>query len=206
MSEIHFLMARNSELVFTLDGRHLSSAINPTREAHQWVSHHQSQWKDRESVIVLGLGCGYHVRALKAATAAQVLVLEPDLGVIKSALRVHPFDLQESQIFRLEDASSLRRHPALQEATKRSYCVLTHEPSAFLYRELFGTAKQFLLGRQREGLIWLFKNRGFQLPADFDIAANSDVSLKTLDSLWTQQLEGRADLVPLMQALRELIL
>ncbi len=38
------------------------------------------------------------------------------------------------------------------------------------------------------------------------MVAGPELSMKTLDSLWTQQIQGRADLMPLMQALRELIL
>ncbi len=137
MSDLFFSMAKNSELIFTRKGKHLCSCVHPTREAHQWVSHHQSRWNNSESVIVLGLGCGYHVRALKAAASAAIYVLEPDPEVIKGALRIHPLDLQESQIFKLDAPDSARNFPALAAATGRSYCLLLHEPSAFAHASLF---------------------------------------------------------------------
>src|SRR6516162_293586 len=102
MRSIEFSMAKNSELTFTVDGRHLCSSINPSKEAKSWVVHHEKYWKNCETVIVVGLGCGYHVRALQIAGCPHVIAVEPSKGVISAALRVHPLDLQESNLVHLD--------------------------------------------------------------------------------------------------------
>lgn len=202
MSDIHFETARNSELIFTLRGRHLCSSIHPTKEAQQWIAHHHSLWHECRSIIVLGLGCGYHVRALKMSPDAKVLVLEPSRDVIQAALRVHPLDLSEAELFHWTSVNDITVVPALVEATKQSYAVLLHEPSAFSNPDLYTETKEFLLGRKEQGLRWLFHNRGVEMPA---MSETREINFKTLDFLWHKQLQGEAPVQPTMQALRELI-
>jgi|GEM_PF-4752159 len=201
MPDVHFETARNSELIFTYQQRHLCSSIHPTREAQQWASYHQAKWRECRSIIVLGLGCGYHVRALKMATDARIVVLEPSREVIQAALRVHPLDLSESELLHWNSVESVTAFSALAEATKNSYAVLVHEPSAFANPSLYLETKEFLLGRKENGLRWLFQNRGVEMPA----IEESEMNLKTLEPVLEKQLNGELPLQPALQALRELI-
>jgi hypothetical protein len=205
MSEVQFEFAKNSELIFTMNGRHLCSSFNPTREAHQWATFHQPQWKDCEAIVVLGVGCGYHIRALQSLSKAQVVALDSNPSIVAAALRVHPLDLKDSDTIAVEEVSSSIL-PALEQATRKPYSVLIHEPSAFARPEWFSSTKDFLLGRNPKGLQWLFKTRGLSAPRLSDFEGECGVSLKTLDTLWTRQVLGQENLSPLMQALRELII
>lgn len=203
MPEIHFETAKNSELIFTVNGRHLCSSVHPTKEARQWIAHHESLWRDCRGVIILGLGCGYHVRAMKmAAPATRIFVLEPSQEIVQAALRIHPFDLNPSDIATWNAIGDLRTNRPLMDITKNSYAVLIHEPSAFQQGALYSDAKQFLLGRNLAGLQWLFQNREFSIP---DLVEQGPVTIKTLDPVWQKQLTGEETLQPVMQALRELI-
>jgi len=202
MSEVHFETAKNSELIFTLAGRHLCSSVQPSREAQQWISYHQSLWENCQTVIVLGLGCGYHVRALKMATDANILVLDSSRAVIEAALRVHPLDFRDSDIIFWDSVQNLSFSKPLIAATKNAYAVLIHEPSAFENPDLFLTTKAFLLGRKAEGLRWLFQNRGLPIPEFID---GTEINMTTLDGVWHRQLAGNEHSQPVMQALRELI-
>jgi hypothetical protein len=204
MPDIHFETAKNSELIFTSGGRHLCSTIHPTKEARQWIAHHESLWKNCRTIIVLGLGCGYHVRALKMInTPARVFVLEPSQEIMQAALKIHPFDLGQSEIAIWKNRKDLEDNYHLRNITKKSYAVLTHEPSAFANPEFYADAKQFLLGRDTAGLRWLFENREMAAP---EISEPQEISIKTLDPLWQKQLAGEEPLQPVMHALRELIL
>ena len=206
MADVQFGFAKNSELIFTLKGRHLCSSINPTREAHQWASVHQESWKDCDAIIVLGIGCGYHVRALQGISQAQVVAIDPNQEVVAAALRVHPLDLKETEALALDSTSKFEKCLPLEQATRKSYAVLVHEPSAASHPELFTELKDFLLGRRAEGLQWLFRNRGLAAPRLSDFEGDTGVSLKTLDALWRRQISGQENLSPLLQALRELII
>jgi hypothetical protein len=204
MSEIEFLVAKNSELVFKVAGRHLASAFNPTKEAHGWINHHQEIWRDCETIIVLGVGCGYHLRALKSASGAKILALDRDKKIIQAALRIHPLELSESEVAVLAPLTEISAHPAFIQATRGSYAVLVHEASAFVRPELYQSAKDFLLGRTAEGLRWVLQNRGQKVG---DLPVQADLySLKNLDFILKKQIEGELPLWPLAHAVRELII
>jgi hypothetical protein len=200
MSDVNFSFAKNSELIFTFGGRYLCSSINPTKESQQWVASQQERWKDSDAIIVLGLGCGYHVRALRSISHADVVAVETNRTMISAASRVHPLDLKESDVVHFESESDLASSPALVRATQKSYTVLLHDPSVFLRRDLFLAARRFLLGRNQDGLKWLFKNRN--IPANSDFQAEGALSLKHLDSLLPQD---RLVSAPILNAVRELI-
>jgi hypothetical protein len=187
MSDVHFLFAKNSELIFTVDGRHLCSSVNPTKEAQQWTTNHQDHWKDCGAVIVLGLGCGYHVRALRTATHLEVVAVETDPAVISAALRVHPLDLKESEIVSFAEESDLTQSDALIRATRKSYAVVLHDASIFTKRSQMLAVRRFLLGRQKDGLEWLFKNRNLPFTGH------------------TQNFSAASPDLPIWNALRELI-
>jgi hypothetical protein len=197
---LDFSLAKNSELIFTQQGRHLASSVHPTREAHQWVAHHEAQWKDAETILVLGIGCGYHLRALASTSKKRVIGCDINKDFVRGALRIHPLDLKESEMCLFENLNDLEHNTALTKATQTSYAVLVHEASVFANRPLFQEAQHFLLGRTRAGLQWLFANRGLgELNFQEEQGANL-LSLKSIDSV----LEDKAQ-APLLNALRELI-
>ena len=127
-------------------------------------------------------------------------------SVVAAALRVHPLDLKETEALALDSTSKFEKCLPLEQATRKSYAVLVHEPSAASHPELFTELKDFLLGRRAEGLQWLFRNRGLAAPRLSDFEGDTGVSLKTLDALWRRQILGQENLSPLLQALRELII
>jgi hypothetical protein len=201
--DIHFGFAKNSELTFTVDGRHLCSSHNPTREAQSWVIDHRAELENCEGVIVLGVGCGYHIRALMTTLQIQVVVVEAHRSIAEASLRAHPLDLSEANVVVAADLTTVRESRVLKTLTTKSYAVIGFEPSFAQSPEFYRAARTFMLGRSVEGLAWLFGNRGMSLP--HRIENRGGVSLKALDGDLQLQREGRAPLQPLLQALRELI-
>lgn len=202
MPEIHFATAKNSELIFTSDGRHLCSSVRPTKEAQNWFNHHQGLYQNCRSVFVLGLGCGYHVRALRMSGEFNVIVLENSHDIVQAALKVHPLDLRESDIVVWNDIADIVNVKSVQAATQNSYAVLIHEPSAFSNPALYSTTKEFLLGRTKNGLQWLFQNRDWEVP---ELGEPTEINLTCLDGILEMQRSGARPVQPAMQALRELI-
>lgn len=198
MSELGFTLAKNSELIFTDQGRSLCSQVNPTREAHQWVSHHEASWRDREAIIVLGVGCGYHLRALAAAANVAVFGCDLNCAHIAGALRIHPLDLREANLIHFTKTEDLASNNALRNVTQKSFAVLLHEPTAFVHSDSYRRAKHFLLGRTADGLAWLFENRGLGKLSFIESDTGNLVSLKNVDA----QVSPAQ---PLLHALRELI-
>lgn len=179
-------------MIFTVDGRHLCSTVDPSKEAEQWDQHHASRTAACKAIIVLGIGCGYHLRALKKKSRSiRVIGVESSKPVQAAALQVHPLDLHSDEFVDSAD------HQIVREATREPYAVLVHEATAFGDPTLYQT-RNFLLGRTPSGLRWLFQNRGWEIP-DAGKFEEGLLSLKSLDPVLPTANQ------PFLLALRELI-
>jgi hypothetical protein len=110
--------------VSTADGRrlYLHSRYDPRREALDFCK----SFEEREAyaVVLSGLGLGYHVKALVEVLGEEtvVLVSEPDLVTIKTALE-HTDLSKELGAGRVEFLASLEKN-VLHERLHRHYAVL----------------------------------------------------------------------------------
>jgi hypothetical protein len=178
--DVQFQTAKNSELTFTVRGKHLSSAYKPSVEARQWVQSHAPRWEGRRGVLIFGMGCGYHVACLKKNFSGHVVVLEKFEAVIQAALRVHPLDLHEQMVIRGNAPEDIAR-AFLQEAVRSDYAVLEHAPSVSLDAAFYRNMKNFFLGRTRPGLEWLMSCRGFSHFRGWNSMKEGLLTIKDLD-------------------------
>lgn len=178
--DVQFQTAKNSELTFTVRGKHLSSAYKPSVEARQWVQSQAPRWEGRRGVIVFGMGCGYHIACLKKNFTGQVVVLEKFEAVIQAALRVHPLDLDEQMVIHDNSPEETAR-AALKEAVRSDYAVIEHAPSVSLDPAFYREMKNFFLGRTRPGLEWLMSCRGFSHFQGWNSVKDDLLTIKDLD-------------------------
>ena len=73
-------------------GQWIHSAYDPKKEARSWADQHIQEWKAGEVGVVLGIGLLYHVEALALLCApdASMIVVVPDLSVLKDAMGARP--------------------------------------------------------------------------------------------------------------------
>lgn len=79
-------------LKVTQDGKtyHLHSAYDPMREAARWAQEVYAEEDD--TLLVCGIGLGYHLQRLSLLyPKANIIALEPDLNLFKTALRAVDF-------------------------------------------------------------------------------------------------------------------
>lgn len=165
-SEIAFSTSKTGSQVASLFGKQLSSFINPEQEAANWCQHYKEVFKRKKSVVVLGLACGHHVKALYENYLGPIYVVET-ISALREAWtsqalqypRVHVLSLSE---FEMEIAKGELLLPI---------GVLTYAPAiahdANTYRSLFN----LFSGRDAESLENQFKLRGqdhFFLPKELN--------------------------------------
>lgn len=195
MSEIRFELAKNSEMIFTVDGRHLCSAVDPSHEAKQWVSNHKTRISGAETILIVGVGCGYHIREMKKIVHPRRLIgIDAEQSILDATMRAHSLDLYQDDLILFAPA-----HPVLAESVRQPFSVLLHEPSGFANPKL-NEIRNFILGRTITGLPWLFRNRGWSAPRP-QCPVNRLLSLKNLDDY----LQTESTAQPWLRALRELI-
>lgn len=64
----------------------LHSLYDPEREAEEWVKALKDKIADHSTLCVFGFGLGYHIEALMKETDCDILVFEPEIGLLKIAL------------------------------------------------------------------------------------------------------------------------
>ncbi|MBS0151728.1 MAG: glycosyltransferase [Nitrospira sp.] len=76
----------------THKGQWVHSAYDPKKEAGSWAEQQFQQWKADEVAVVLGVGLLYHVEALALSRSsdARMVVVVPDLSLLKDAMGARP--------------------------------------------------------------------------------------------------------------------
>jgi hypothetical protein len=159
--------------VLRLGGHDLTES-DPELAAEAWVSANGSRiGSDR--IVVVGLGLGHHLRAIRRRTAAPILVLEPSLEVIRVALEDQLLDLGRFQI--VDSPAALRdylsEHLALRESV--SICALP------AYERLFPSLSEAARAATRRGA---------------ELAAVTGNTMELRTSIWAEHLTTNLSLIP----------
>jgi hypothetical protein len=136
------------------DGRLMASRFDPKAEAAAWVERRLSFLDKVKTVFVLGWGSGYHVEALRAATRAKIIVIEPETAVIEAAAEIVPDVLAKVETVCVQTGRELRAARAVREGIKQSFLVLTHPASKASQPGFFRDCEAQLNGREWGALTW----------------------------------------------------
>ncbi len=115
--------AASGEPTLVADGVLLHSRRDPRAEAARWAATAPVE-PAAETAVVFGLGLGYHVEALAARFSGRIVVVEPDDGLVRTALAAR--DLR-SLLARIELAPAALGREAM--AGWGAAVLLRHAPS-----------------------------------------------------------------------------
>ena len=74
----------------------LHSRYDPEREAQQWCD--QLECKDRDVIVLYGLGLGYHVKRLLSRKSRPIFAIEPNSEVIDMSRKLNPAFFEDADI------------------------------------------------------------------------------------------------------------
>ncbi|MFO0730012.1 MAG: hypothetical protein U0231_15675 [Nitrospiraceae bacterium] len=96
-SVLEILDARSGVASAKRGGRWLHSAYDPVREAETWAQAQAASCKERELIVVAGVGLLYHVEALRRVLPPdqRIAVAVPSVAELRDALTVRPWDRGE---------------------------------------------------------------------------------------------------------------
>ncbi len=189
--------ARSGHAVMKKNGKWLASSIDPVREAQQWSDTVRISVEETETIIVLGLGCGYHVvELLKICPKSYLLIIECDLKVKEKALQFCPA-LADASIVVEANWMNLVSHSMIRDALGGAYRVVKHAPSfaiGALESEYFEAVDGLLRGRDMLSFLHLLKVRpeilcllDTELLGDTERFQGEAMSIKTMQKLFTQR-------------------
>lgn len=127
-----------------VDGVALHNVHAPALEARRWAAERLAgrEAADAEVLVVLGFGAGHHLHALSASSAKRIVVVEPNVAVLRAAL-------QGADLRGLLRRVEIRRHaPGREELEEMGrVAVLPFGPALGSDRGAFRGIRRELMGR-----------------------------------------------------------
>jgi hypothetical protein len=152
--------SKDGNLVAKYDGRWLASSVRPIEEAQKWVSQLPVTIHKVRTVIVLGVGCGYHLKALaKTLNNKKILAIDTNADFIKFCDEHHGVDLAHVQFAQASDTTELFKNNKLIKTIQASYFIVEYKPVVELDIEKYAELKTNLLGRDFSAFRELYNKR-----------------------------------------------
>ncbi|MBI3191651.1 MAG: hypothetical protein HYZ36_03220, partial [Pedosphaera parvula] len=160
---VEIVSCQSGETTLRVDGALLHSRYRPREEAARLIE--SAALDPKKPVIVIGAGCGYHVKALVDA-GHSVIVIEPDRCVAKHALNAA---LGECRVLlHIGDPDTLLNDAQFQEAARQGAQSLVHPPTERLYPQYVEAARNVIshaaLAHKRLGVAIVGPMYGGSLP------------------------------------------
>jgi len=108
----------------------LHSRYDPEKEAKEWVAYHEEMINNASSIYVLGFGLGYHILELWGKTEKDIIIFEPRLDILKTAMESVCLAPALERVRIVTD-----ENPSLSSLGNTA--VLQHKPSVNISREYF---------------------------------------------------------------------
>ncbi len=153
------MLSQTGVPVFKLDERLLCSRFDPVKEAKSWVEFHSEDFANTQTIVLLGLGSGYHaVEILKRFPQKKLIVLELNDQLAHQVMAFHRLDLASAQII-TGSVSEINKSSRLQKALSQIYCVVDFKSATALDSDNYESLKNYLVARERLGLQYQLRLR-----------------------------------------------
>lgn len=139
--------ARTGEAVPVVNGVLLHSIYNPIKEATSLIDAHTENLKNKNEVVVLGLGFGYHITYLVEKLQEfhgdnyKVIIIDPNIEVYNDYCEQSTIANKNVLIYGGSTTHELYRDQKLIHFLLKKPAIIAHGPSFNLYQQYF---KSFL--------------------------------------------------------------
>lgn len=158
MTEIEWIDSESGAPIPQQSGQSLCSKVNPVSEAEKWLDQNKQSIRDAETIIVLGMGGGYHLKLLTEKFKDRDFIAIEKHAAIADFLSSRSLP-QEVAVLSGYPYEELLKNALLKEALKTRIVVLKHPSSFRLNREYYSKIEKLLTGREASGLEDLLKMR-----------------------------------------------
>jgi hypothetical protein len=126
--------ARNGLPIPVINGIHLHSIYNPTKEAETFATSHEEHLMRNSNILVLGLGFGYHIHELdlvlkKYHNNRKIIVIEPNEELVKLFNSRFEYDTGRVLIKTGEDISSYYKNEDVVNFLIQRPYIIKHDTS-----------------------------------------------------------------------------
>lgn len=180
---IEIRKSKHGEDIPVVNGVFIHSAYNPIKEAEAFVENHLSTLRQKNNILVLGLGFGYHLDQIlhhlnNFHPEYRVVVIEPMLEMAEACAKVNGKNLKRTILLTDKEINDLYQNPNFIRFLMNKPGVIAHPASFNFHGEYFRN----LLSYEAEQSLEAFQAR---LPAGLVSAFNQYPKNKTLNNLLT---------------------
>jgi len=153
--------ARNGQQIFKFKNRLLCSRVNPQGEAFEFIESQFARLEDVPNIFVVGLGCGYHVKALlERLPAKRLIVISANAYLLNQFKVLFPIESAMIEIIEVQDLRSFTESALVKEYVTKFYTTLVFQPATHTEPEIYSSIESMLLGRSEVAFRWLAQLRG----------------------------------------------
>ena len=143
--------SKKSLPILKFDNKLICSQVDPVREAQKWLSHQEIG--NVKSLIVLGVGSGYHLKELCHANPQRnILAIDLHREPLEFFKKEHG-SYSQLRFYHYRNLTELSLRSHVIEVLKDSYKVLTFHPVVLHEVDSYQLISDFLLGRSEQGFI-----------------------------------------------------
>lgn len=122
---IEWKKSKNGLMVPIIEGKALSSLVDPHRESASWVKNILMELDDTtEQIFVLGVGGGFHIEKLREATNIEIVCIDLQEEFVLSKKNT---DITKYVL--ISDSMNLWEELSNQQISGRKYAIAIHYPS-----------------------------------------------------------------------------
>lgn len=134
--------SRNGLTVPVINGIHLHSIYNPSKEAEAFAKGHQESIEKKSNILVLGLGFGYHIEeiakiAYKAHSDYNICVIEPNQKLVEDFKTKRSFEDSRITIINEPNTDALYEIKSFIDFLIHRPCIIKHDASFNLEKKYF---------------------------------------------------------------------
>jgi hypothetical protein len=141
--------SRTEQKVPIVNGVHLHSIYNPFKEAESLIAAQVESLKNKNEVLILGLGFAYHVNAIIEKLTQlhgddfKVIVIEPNIQVYNDCISNKLLNKKNVLVYTGFSSHELYSDIDLIHFLLRKPAIIAHPPSFNLYQDYFKTILTF---------------------------------------------------------------
>lgn len=208
--KVERIIANSGDAVFKFGGRLTASAMDPRREARDWVN----RWRDRiavaERLIVLGFGSGYHLSEINREwPTLKILAIGCEQELLTALVNEVQFSRAITFIL-CENETELLAQPEVRQFMRTGFAILEHSSLPNLNAKVYAEIKERLLAREPLFFSdWVRREprltQLFPLQAIPGGDARQALSIKDLERFISGRTNAKSKDAMIVRALRELV-
>jgi len=207
MDGLEFINAKDGGFVPVLDGKALHSTVNPKLEAEKLVRDEIEHLSGVRTVVVLGLGGGYHVEELRKAVPATVLVIEAEKDIALAVQDKNPGLLEEVQVIAGLSPSLLATEKDVLKAMSGGFGFFKHPASLRMRPAYYKSVLQMLTSRAFGSLKTLSSENPdlAKFFSSLEISEDENATLPRIEEAIQRRTQPLDEASMIWMALRELV-